>query len=68
MKKSNHITINLNDNEYSLIKKLAALERRSISELCYLILIDNANLLFLDKQSKPEFKPAVFIPLNKEFN
>lgn len=66
MKRKNHITINLNDDEYNLIKKLAAADRRSVSDIAYLILIDNALLLYQSKQGNAEFKPAQFIPLNKE--
>jgi uncharacterized protein (DUF1778 family) len=67
MKRKNHITINLNDDEYNLIKKLAAADRRSVSDIAYLILIDNAMQLYQSKQSA-EIKPAYFIPLKKDYN
>ena len=60
MKKDNHILINLSDSDYALIKTIATLERRSISEIARLILIDNASKLYYDKYAT--MKPAYFIP------
>lgn len=62
MKKDNHILINLSDDDYILIKTIATLERRSISEISRLILIDNAKKLYNQKYAI--MQPAVFIPEN----
>ena len=54
------VNIALDDNDYVLLKTIALLERRSISEIARLILIDNAKKLYSDKYVN--FKPAYFIP------
>lgn len=54
------VNIALDDNDYVLLKTIALLERRSISEIARLILIDNAKKLYSDKYVN--FKPAHFIP------
>ena len=44
MKRNRHITINLTDPEYKTIEKLAAADRRRISDYVYLKLIDCLSL------------------------
>ena len=39
MKKNKHITININDNEYSKLNELALKSDRSITNYCYLIIV-----------------------------
>ncbi len=67
MKKTEHITINLTVEEYDYIKALAKIERRSITEIAKLILVDNAIKLFLDIHTNNDFKPAKYIPNKDNF-
>lgn len=62
MKKTKKISINLTQEEYNLIQALANMERRSISELSALILVDNAQQLFISRQERGEMKVAHFTP------
>ena len=64
MKKDKHILINLTENDYNIINTLARLLRRSVTELASMILIDNANKLFLEYHYKDNLKPVKFIPSN----
>ena len=64
MKKDKHILINLTENDYNVINTLARLLRRSVTELASMILIDNANKLFLEYHYKDNLKPVKFIPSN----
>ena len=64
MKKNKHILINLTENDYNIINTLARLLRRSVTELASLILIDNANRLFIEYHANDNLKPARFIPSN----
>ena len=59
-KKNKQVNISLDDSDYALIKTIAYLERRSISDIARLILIDNARLLYNQKYNN--IKPAYFIP------
>lgn len=59
-KKNKQVNISLDDSDYALIKTIAFLERRNISDIARLILIDNARLLYNQKYS--DIKPAYFIP------
>ena len=59
-KKNKQVNISLDDDDYALIKTIAFLERRSVSDIARLILIDNAKKLYNDKYVS--FKPAHFIP------
>lgn len=61
-KKTKKISINLTQEEFNLIQALANIERRTISELSALILVDNAQQLFLNRQGKGEMKIAHFTP------
>ena len=61
-KRNKHITINLTNDEYNYIIQLSKIYRRSVSEMAYLILIDNAIDLFLKNQKQGINKPAVFVP------
>lgn len=58
MKRNKHITINLTDAEYKTIEKLAAADRRKISDYVYLKLIDclSLDIAQILKVSESEFK------------
>lgn len=60
MKKSKHITINVNDAEYSMLSRIAEIDRRNITELCKLILIDNVIELYNNHYSKSDITPATY--------
>lgn len=60
MKKNNHITININDSELNMIKRIADIERRNIAELARLILIDNVTELYNSYYSKSDITPATY--------
>lgn len=69
-KKTKHITINLTEDQYNYIVFLSNQYRRTETETATLILIDNAERLFIEvqrQQQQQQFKPAHFIPSN-EFN
>ena len=60
-KKTNHITINLNDNDFLIIKKLAEKERRNLTEFVRLVLVDATKQIFINSQvNKDTFKKAIF--------
>lgn len=60
-KKTNHITININDGDFLIIKKLAEKDRRSIAEFCRIVLCDASKQIFINNQTnKEEFKQAIF--------
>lgn len=59
-KKNKQVNISLDDDDYILLKTIAMLERRNISDIARLILIDNARLLY--NQKYVSIKPAHFIP------
>ena len=61
MKRNNKVSINLTQEQYDLLKALANLERRSVSELAALIVIDNSQALFLKRQEKGKMTQARFI-------
>lgn len=56
----NQINISLTDDDYDVIKTIAFLEQRSISEVARLILVDNAWALYRQRYS--HFEKAHFIP------
>lgn len=58
MKKIKKVSINLTQEEYDLLNALARLERRSVSELAALIVVDTSQQLFLDKQEKGTMEVA----------
>ena len=64
-KRTKKISLNLTEEQYNLIQWLATKERRSVSELAFLILIDNAAQLFAQRQEKGEWETPTFCP-NKE--
>ena len=51
-KKEKKISINLTEEDYKLLERLSVRERRTISELCALIVMDNARLLLSQDSSK----------------
>ena len=59
-KKTQKISINLTQEQYDIIKALATMERRNISELCALIVVDNSQALFLEHQQRGEMEIARF--------
>lgn len=60
-KKTNHITINLNDNDFLIIKKLAENNRRNLAEFVRLVLVDASKQIFINSQvNKDTFKQAIF--------
>lgn len=61
-KRTKKISINLTEEEYDLVQWLATQERRSISELAALILMDNAQLLFNEKQPSSKWEIPSYIP------
>ena len=65
MKKTKKISVNLTEDDYSMIEKLANLERRTVAELCALILVDNAWQLWLQKNSTTTLEKATFVPFQK---
>lgn len=38
MKKNKHILININEDQYNILKELASKDNRSITNYCYLII------------------------------
>ena len=64
-KRTKKISINLTEEQYQLLEWLAQNERRSLSELASFILVDNAQLLFLEKQPKGEWSIPTFVPSPK---
>ena len=59
-KKTQKISINLTQEQYDIVKALATMERRNISELCALIVVDNSQALFLEHQQRGEMEIARF--------
>ena len=60
MKKNKHITINISDAEYTMLSRIAEIDRRNITELSKLILIDNVIELYNNYYSKSDIKPATY--------
>ena len=60
-KKLKQVNISLTEDDYLILKTIALYERRSISDIARLILVDNALLLFKEKYNN-DFKKAHFIP------
>lgn len=61
-KKTKKISINLTEEEYRVIELLSQYERRSISELCALIVVDSSLVLFQQRQAKGEWSKPIFTP------
>lgn len=64
-KKTKKISINLTEEEYRVVELLSQYERRSISELCALILVDTSLVLFQQRQAKGEWAKPSFNPGSK---
>jgi len=64
-KRTRKVSVNLTEEQYQMLEWLATHERRSISELAALILMDNAQLLFDEKQPKGEWFIPTFVPSSK---
>lgn len=63
MKKTNKVSINLTQEQFNTLKALANIERRTISELAALIVVDTSETLFLSHQEKGELKQVRFVAL-----
>lgn len=61
-KRTKKISVNLTEEQYQVVEWLARQTRRSISELAALILIDNAQQLFIELQPQGELLQPRFIP------
>ena len=64
-KKLKQINISLTEEEYNMIQNIANAERRTIADVSRLILVDNAIIIFLQKQAanggilkKVSYKPS----------
>lgn len=66
-KRNKKVSINITESEFQVLEWLAKKERRSVSELASLILMDNAILLFNECQPKGEWEVPTYIPNNKTF-
>ena len=64
-KRTKKISVNLTEEQYAILDWLARHERRSVSELAALILVDNSQRLFEEKQPKGEWFIPTFIPTPK---
>ena len=62
MKRDNKVSINLTQEEYDVLCKLANLERRSVSELAALIVSDVSLSLLSEKQQQGKMEQARFVP------
>ena len=65
MKRNNKVSINLTQEEFEILSKLAKMERRTISELAALIVSDTSLALFLAKQEQGTLEQAKFCPSQK---
>lgn len=61
-KRTKKVSVNITKEQYELLEWLATKERRSVSELAYLILMDNAQQLFIEKQPKGEWEIPSYCP------
>ena len=61
-KRTKKISVNITEDEYKILEWLARHERRSVSELAALILVDNSQRLFEEKQPKGEWFIPIFVP------
>lgn len=62
MKRDNKISINLTQEEYDVLNRLAQIERRTISELAALIVVDTSLALFLERQQQGVMIKAKYCP------
>ena len=65
-KRVKKVSINLTQEQYDTLCWVADAERRSISELAALIVIDTTQMMFIDKQPKGTWERPKFIAPNKE--
>ena len=63
MKRDKKISINLTSEQFAILEKLAIMERRSISELTALIVIDTSYQLFIDRQPQGTMEVARYCKL-----
>lgn len=63
-KRTKKISVNITEEQYQTLEWLAIHERRSLSELAALILVDNSQRLFEQKQPQGEWEIPSFIPLD----
>ena len=61
-KRTNKVSINLTQEQFDILRTLANIERRSISELAALIVSDVSRELFLEKQQQGKMQQARFVP------
>ena len=64
MKRDNKVCINLTQEQFDVLQALAKMERRTLSELAALIVVDTSLCMFLDHQQKGTFEQARFCPNN----
>lgn len=67
-KRTKKVSINLTVEQYNTLVWLANQERRTLSELVALIVVDNSQKLFLEKHKKGEWSIPKFIPSNDVFD
>lgn len=67
-KRTKKISINLTEDEFNLLATLARVERRSISELAALIIVDTSQQLYFEKYGKGNLEVAHFYPSNWNIN
>ena len=61
-KRDRKISVNLTEEQYQTLEWLALQERRTISELAALVLVDNSQRLFEERQPQSEWVVPTFIP------
>lgn len=61
-KRTKRVSVNLTEDQFVILDWLARHERRSISELAALILVDNSQRLFEEKQPQGEWFIPTFVP------
>ena len=61
-KRTKKISVNLTEEQYDMLQWIATQERRSISELAALILVDNSQQLFNERQPIGEWEIPSFCP------
>ena len=60
-KRTNKVSINLTQEQFDILRTLANIERRTISELAALIVSDVSRELFLEKQQQGKMQKARFV-------
>lgn len=64
MKKTKKVSINLTEEQFNILSALARLERRTISDLAALIVVDNSRAMFLSKQEQGKMEEVRFVYLS----